>query len=252
MRKKTVTADKKIKIAKFLAECGVGSRRRCEELVELGKVRINKQFITNVAERVDPEKDIVEFRGKILNPKSKIVFALNKPAGIVSTLSDPHAEYTITDLIPAKFKGLGLKPVGRLDRDSEGLMLLTNDGELANRLTHPKYKITKVYQVKLDSEAPERILGLIEKGVRLPNGEKLQPVGVKVVRKGRGAAKDLELTLKEGRKREIRRMFRMFGLNVVSLRRVAIGPIYLGQIKKGEMLKLGARQVKQLRDACGL
>ena len=242
----------KIKIAKFLAECGVGSRRRCEELVEAGKVRVNKKKMTNVAERIDPDSDIVEYRGKHLRPEHKAVFVLHKPKGYVSTLSDQYARSTITELIPTKYTKLGLKPVGRLDKDSEGLMLLTNDGQLAYRLTHPRYGIPKVYRVKLDKAPTERILKIIRNGARLPGESRLRPMGVQIRGRGREGAKDLELTLREGRKREIRRVFAMFGFKVQRLQRTAIGPIFLGQIKKGHMIKLPERQVDQLKKACGL
>jgi len=161
--------SEKIKIAKYLAECGVASRRRCEELVTMGKVRVNGRTMANVAERIDPYTDVVECSGKRLRPMQKAVFALNKPRGYVSTLSDPHAGLTITQLIPPKYKSLVLKPVGRLDRESEGLMLLTNDGQLAYRLTHPRFSVPKVYNVKLDKVPEEKILGVLRKGPYLPD-----------------------------------------------------------------------------------
>jgi pseudouridine synthase len=242
----------KIKIAKYLAECGMASRRRCEELVTIGKVRVNGRVMANVAERVDPYNDIVECAGKRLRPLQKAVFALNKPRGYVSTLSDPYAGPTIAALIPAKYKSLMLKPVGRLDRESEGLMLLTNDGELAYRLTHPRFGVPKVYNVKLDRPPVDKILGVLRKGAYLPDEGKLRPMGVRITGRGLNAASELELTLREGRKHEIRRVFEMFGFKVLKLQRTAIGPVKLGQIKKGQMVKLSDSQIKRLTEACGL
>ena len=242
----------KIKIAKFLAQCGLGSRRHCEELVEEGRIRVNGRRMTNVAERIDPDTDIVEHAGKRLQPATKAVFALYKPVGYISTLSDPHASLTIAELIPAKYRGLGLKPVGRLDKESEGLMLLTNDGQLANKLTHPRYGVTKVYLVKLDNPPPDRILHVIRKGAHLPRERRLRPMGVCVVGRGPEAARDIELTLREGRKHEIRRVFGMFGYNVLKLKRIAMGTFELGRISKGQLVRLTDGQVRKLREACGL
>jgi pseudouridine synthase len=242
----------KVKIAKFLAECGIGSRRHCETLVSEGKVRVNGRTMKNVAERINPEKDVIEYSGKRIKPIKKAVFALNKPRGYVSTLSDPYAGLTITDLIPSKYRSLGLKPVGRLDKESEGLMLLTNDGQLAYRLTHPKYDVPKVYHVKLDKTPPKRILDVIRRGVHLPGEGKLRPMGVREIGRGREPASELELTLREGRKQEIRRVFAMFGFTVQRLQRAAMGPVKLGQIKKGHIMKLTEPHVAKLRKSCGL
>ena len=239
-----------VKIAKYLAECGIGSRRGCETLVAGGKVRVNGRVMKNVAERIDPETDIVEYAGKEVVIARKVVFALNKPRGYVSTLSDPRAGPTLAGLIPAKYASLGLKPVGRLDKDSEGLMLLTNDGALANRIMHPRYGVLKTYRVTLDSAPPERVLGVLRRGVHLPDGDKLKPMGTRIVGRGREAAREIELTLSEGKKREIRRAFTMFGYEVKTLRRIAIGPVKLGSIRKGSMVELSKSLVKRLNEAC--
>lgn len=242
----------KVKIAKFLAECGIGSRRHCEELVENGKVRVNGRKMGNVAERIDPDADVVEYRGKRVQPVHKAIFAVNKPAGYISTLADPHADLTVSNLIPAKYKGLGLKPVGRLDKESEGLMILTNDGELANRLLHPRYGITKTYQVHLDKPPPDRVLNMIKQGAQLPGERRLRPMGVRKTGSGRKPSTDLEVTLREGRKHEIRRAFAMFGYTVLKLKRIAMGSFTLGRIRKGQMVRLTDAQAAKLRDACGL
>ncbi len=241
-----------IKIARFLAEAGVGSRRYCETLVVDGKVRVNGRMMDNVAERVDPDIDIIELSGRRLRLAGKAVFALNKPPGYVSTMSDPHASRTIADLIPAKLAYLGLKPVGRLDKESEGLMLLTNDGDLANRLMHPRHGISKIYRVSLDKSPKQRVLDILRKGVTLPEGERLRGMGIRIAGSGPEAARELELTLKEGKKREIRKGFEMFGHRVRKLQRIAIGPIRIGVIRRGELVRLKENQVKKLREYCGM
>jgi 23S rRNA pseudouridine2605 synthase len=243
---------KGIKIAKYLAECGIASRRKCEELVEAGKVIVNGHKMTNVAERIDPERDIVEYAGKRVQAQRKMIFALHKPRGHVSTLSDPHAGPTIAELIPDRYSALGLVPVGRLDKESEGLMLMTNDGELAYRLMHPKFNVVKIYRVKLDKPVEERIMGVIRKGPYLPAEGKLRPMGVKVVGKGTDAASELELTLREGRKHEIRNVFAMFGYKVLKLQRIAIGSLKLGSIRKGHLVKLTESQAAKLYRDCGM
>jgi 23S rRNA pseudouridine2605 synthase len=241
-----------VKISKFIAECGVGSRRYCETLVETGRIKVNGRVMDNVAERVDPFSDVVKFAGRRLQVAEKAVYALNKPAGHVSTMSDTHAKKTIADLIPSKLAHLGLAPVGRLDKESEGLMILTNEGELANRLMHPRYRIKKVYRISLDKAPPQRVLNMLKKGVTLPDGDRLKGLEVNVLGKGKEPTKELELTLREGKKREIRRAFEMFGYDVRKLKRISIGPIRLGVIRKGELVKLSANQVRKLKIACGL
>jgi 23S rRNA pseudouridine2605 synthase len=203
----------------------------------------------NVAERIDPETDSISYAGKELVVAKKITFALNKPRGYVSTLSDPRAGPTLAALIPPKYTYLGLKPVGRLDKDSDGLMLLTNDGALANRIMHPRYGMEKIYRVILDKPPPERILGVLSNGVHLPDGDTLRPMGVKITGRGPEPSREVELTLREGKKHEIRRAFIMFGYEVKTLRRIAIGPIRLGSIRKGQMVELSKSQMKRLAEA---
>ena len=241
-----------IKIAKYLAECGIGSRRTCEKLVEDGRIRVNGRVMSVVAERIDPDTDVIRFGKRKVGRVRKFTFALNKPKGYVSTLSDPRAGPTLTELIPAKYASLGLKPVGRLDKDSEGLMLMTNDGELANRIMHPRFGVPKVYRISLNEIPPDRILGVLGKGVHLPDGERLKSMKVRAVGKGRNPNRELELTLREGKKHEIRRALGMFGYDVKKLKRISIGPIQLGSIHKGSMVELSKSQMKRLRKALKL
>jgi len=235
------------RLQRSLARAGFGSRRACEELIVAGRVQINGKPAT-LGDRVDPSKDEVRVDGARINVDPALrTFALHKPRGVTTTMRDAHAERDLTHLLP---KSVHVFPVGRLDRDTEGLLLLTNDGELAHRLTHPRFEIQKEYLAEIDRPPSNRQLSRLKRGVELEDGiaraiEARSAGGTK----GRGGVR---LVMVEGRKREVRRMLDAIGLPVRRLVRVRIGPIRLGRLRAGELRELDAEDERALYRAAGL
>jgi 23S rRNA pseudouridine2605 synthase len=225
-----------VRLAKYLAHGGVASRRAAEELIRSGRVTVGGEVITDPARDVD-ESNAVLVDGRAIEPEPREVWALNKPAGVVSTAQEPGRRRAVTDLIDSERR---LYPVGRLDADSTGLILLTNDGELANRLTHPRYGVAKAYRVRLARPPAEPELEELRGGVRLEDGITAPAM---VERRGED---EIEVTLQEGRKRQVRRMAEAIGNEVISLRRVRIGPLDLGNLSSGEARLLSADEVASL------
>lgn len=229
-----------MRLARYLAHAGVASRRAAEDLVRAGRVTVGGEVVTDPAHDVD-EGSGVAFDGEPLRPESHVVYALHKPAGIVSTVKDTHGRPTVTQLVPA---GRRLYPVGRLDADTTGLLLLTNDGELANRLTHPRYGIEKTYRARVrPPRVPEPALRRLREGVELDDGP-TAPARARLVEPGL-----IELTIREGRKRQVRRMCEAVGHRVLELERVAFGPLRLGTLAVGAHRRLSAAEVERLRQA---
>jgi 23S rRNA pseudouridine2605 synthase len=227
-----------VRLARYLAHAGVASRRASEKLVADGRVRIGGVVVTDPARDVD-ERSAVEVDGRTVVPEPHEVWIVNKPAGVVSTASDTHGRPIVTGLADSERR---LYPVGRLDADTTGLMLLTNDGELANRLTHPRYGVPRVYRARVaPAPVPEPALRRLREGVELDDG-RTSPAGVRQVEAG-----VLELTLGEGRKRQIRRMCEAVGHPVEALERVAFGPLRLGDLAPGAARRLSAAEVERLR-----
>ena len=229
-----------MRLAKYLAHAGVASRRSAEALIAAGRVSVAGQTVTDPARDVQPDS-AVALDGRALDgPEPRVIFAVNKPVGVVSTASDTHGRRTVVDLVPAR--GLRLYPVGRLDADSGGLILLTNDGELANRLTHPRYQVPKTYRVKVGGgPVGERELRALREGVQLEDG----PTGPARVRSlGQG---ELELTISEGRNRQVRRMCEAIGHPVRELTRVEFGGLRLGNLHLGGHRRLSAAEIARLR-----
>ena len=221
--------DKAIRLQKYLSECGVASRRKSEDLIVEGKVQVNGKAVTELGTKIDPKKDRVKVGGKLILGGKKGVVILNKPRGVVTTKSDPEGRETVIDLLPKKFQSYF--PVGRLDYDSSGLVVLTNDGELANRLSHPRYGILRSYHVRVEGKIEPKILEQIERGVKLPDG----PVsGEAKIRKGDKKSTWLQITLTVGRNRIIRRLMDHLGHPVIKLKRVSHGPVKLGRLRVGE------------------
>ena len=229
-----------MRIARALALAGVAARRKCEQLILEGRVTVNGETVRDLGRQVDPEKDEIRYRGKKLSSEQPVYFLLHKPAGYTTTVSDPHAEKTVMELVPPGMKAR-LFPVGRLDRDSTGLLLLTNDGDLANRLIHPRYGVGKWYEVTLDRPLDERARARVLRGVPLEEGparaEQVEPVSGRTVR----------LLLREGRKREIRRIFQQVGYRVEALCRTDFGPLKLGRLAPGEGRPLTPAELAQLK-----
>jgi len=229
-----------MRLAKYLAHSGVASRRAAERLIADGRVTVGGEVVTDPARDVDEHSD-VRFDGGRVGPESREVFAVNKPAGVVSTARDTHGRPTVVSLVPSERR---LYPVGRLDADTTGLILLTNDGELANQLTHPRYEVPKTYVATVEPErVGERSLRALREGVELDDGV-TSPASVRQVRPG-----TLEITISEGRKRQVRRMLEAVGHRVVALERVAFGPLRLDRLAPGEHRRLSAAEVERLRKA---
>ncbi|MGH7465899.1 MAG: pseudouridine synthase, partial [Longimicrobiales bacterium] len=227
-----------IRLQKFLAQAGVASRRSSEELIVSGRVTINGRAATELGVRVQP-KDDVRVDGKRIRPAASQWYALHKPRGYMSTRSDPEGRRTLYDLVPPPMRRLFY--VGRLDFDSEGLVLLTNDGDTAHRLLHPRYGIDREYDVELDHQIDDSALEQLRKGVQLEDG----PARARSVRRKGG--RRVVLTLREGRRREVRRMFAELGYEVRRLRRVRYGPIRLDDLPSGEWRALDERELEALR-----
>ena len=225
-----------MRLAKYLAHGGVASRRAAEELIAAGRVTVGGEVVTDPARDVD-EGSGIAVDGRPVAPEPREVWALHKPAGVVSTAREPGRRRAVTDLIDSERR---LYPVGRLDADSTGLILLSNDGELANRLTHPRYGVPKTYRVELRRPPSERELEQLRRGVRLEDGP-TAPAAVE-----RRGEREVEITLREGRKRQVKRMAEAVGNRVESLRRVRIGGLALGDLASGESRRLGEDEVREL------
>ena len=227
-----------IRLQKFLAQAGVASRRSSEELIVEGRVTINGRVANELGVRVQRSDD-VRVDGKRIRPAESQWYALHKPRGYMSTRSDPQGRRTLYDLVPPPMRRLFY--VGRLDFDSEGLVLLTNDGDTAHRLLHPRYGVDREYDVELEEQVDDAALEQLRRGVQLDDGR----ARARTVRR-RGHNR-VVLTLQEGRKREVRRMFAELGYRVIRLRRVRYGPIRLGDLPLGEWRALDARELDALR-----
>lgn len=234
------------RLQKALARAGVASRRASEELIKQGRVAVNGTVTKDLGVRVDLTRDEVTVDGNTVSKPALAYLALNKPRGYLTSLSDPHHHKTIADLIPRE--PAGLFPVGRLDLDSEGLLLITNDGDLAFRLLHPSFHVEKTYMVVVGGVPTETELERLRVGVVLDDGV-TKPADVELLGKG-GKTSQLRICISEGRKRQVRRMFGHIGHAVVSLRRVSFGPVPLGDLPLGETRPLTAEEVSALmRDA---
>ncbi|MGN6870626.1 MAG: pseudouridine synthase, partial [Solirubrobacteraceae bacterium] len=219
-----------MRLAKFLASAGVASRRASEEIVRAGRVTVDGQTVTDPARDVGADHAVAVDGRKIATARARVVYALNKPAGVVSTARDPQGRPTVVTMVPQTER---LYPVGRLDIDTTGLILLTNQGELAHRLTHPSFEVEKTYRAVLGGAAlHERTLSALREGVELEDG-RTAPARVRRV-----SADTLEITIHEGRKRQVKRMCEAVGHPVKRLERVAFGPLALGELPRGRWRKL--------------
>jgi 23S rRNA pseudouridine2605 synthase len=230
-----------VRLVKYLAHAGVASRRHAERLITSGRVTVDGRRVTDPARDVDDENEIsVEGRRVVLEALEYHV--LNKPAGVVSTAHDPEGRPKVTDLVDS---GARLYPVGRLDADSSGLVLLTNDGELANRLMHPRYEIEKAYRLRVAGRPSKATLARLRAGVDLEDG-RTAPAAVDVI-EARPRETVLELTIHEGRNRIVRRMLEAVGHPVQELRRTRLGPLTLGRLASGGTRKLRTEEIERLR-----
>ncbi len=232
-----------MRINKFLAECNLGSRRKVEAFVRDGRIKVNGKVVTDLAFSVS-ENDLVEFDGTKVEPNKTLVYVmLHKPKGYITSTSDNRGRKTVLDLLPQELKFL--KPVGRLDYDSEGLLLLTNDGEVAFNLTHPTHEVGKVYVAKVEGEVKESELAVLRAGVVI-DGVRLSKCKVKKLDFKDNITK-LEITIFEGKNRQIRKMFEAVGFKVVFLKRIQIGLLRLSGVYRGKFRYLTTQEINYIK-----
>jgi pseudouridine synthase len=236
------------RLQKFLADAGVCSRRAAERMIIAGRVRVNGEIVTRMGVTIDPGTDAVKVDGKRIHPRTAphVYLILNKPRGVVTTLSDPEGRPTVADLIP---KGMPrLFPAGRLDFNSEGLLLLTDDGDLARNLTHPSRKISKVYQVKLKGRPSAEAVRKLEQGIFL-EGRRTAPAEIRFLKPGPNPWYEIRVT--EGRKHLVRKLFEAVRHPVLKLKRTRFGPLVLRDLPAGQTRPLLASEIEELRSSSG-
>jgi 23S rRNA pseudouridine2605 synthase len=230
-----------VRLAKFLAHAGIASRRHAEELIRAGRVSVGGETVTDPARDVEADSRVRVDGEAVKGAEPRVVYALNKPPGVVSTAHDPQGRQTVVDLVPGARR---LYPVGRLDADTTGLLLLTNDGELANRLTHPRYEVPRTYRaVVANPPVTERALKALRRGVKLDDG-RTAPAKARRVKPD-----TIELTIHEGRKHQVKRMCAEIGHPVRRLTRIAFGPLALGSLQPGRHRRLTDAEVARLNRA---
>lgn len=238
------------RLARFLAHAGIASRRHAEELIAAGRVQVNGETITAQGARISPEHDLVTVDGRPVRPVTSYVYILlHKPVGYVTTASDPQRRSTVLDLLPEAIRGQRVYPVGRLDRDTSGLLLLTNDGDFALRLTHPRYSLEKRYHALVEGQPSSEALEMLRKGISIVVENQTYttaPAKARILRK-QGTDTWVELVIHEGRKRQVRRMLSTVGHPVLELKRVAIGPLTLGNLPVGQWRYLTEDEVRALQ-----
>ena len=234
--------DNKIRLQKYLAECGVASRRKSEELISGGKVKVNGKTAV-IGDKVDPKRDRVSVFGKKIKSVEKTVYImLNKPRGYITTMKDEHDRKCVSELV--KDIGVRIYPVGRLDRESEGLLIMTNDGDFANSLTHPSKHIAKTYRVTIRPGITKQQLKSFSEGIEI-DGKTTLPADIKVIEEQENRTV-VQVTIYEGRNRQIRKMFDFMGIEVARLKRVKVGSLKLGMLKQGDYRELTSEEVDSL------
>jgi len=232
-----------VRLQKYIADCQAASRRKAEELIAAGKVFVNGEVVTEMGCKIEPGVDKVELDGKILiPPDEKVYIMLHKPKGYITSVKDQFGRPDVSLLtagIPAR-----LFPVGRLDCDTSGLLLMTNDGDLAYKLTHPKHEVEKVYIARVSGQADEMVLAKLREGVII-DGKKTAPAKAMIV-KNWGNSASIKITIHEGRNRQVRKMLDVVGCKVLSLKRVATGRLYLGELEEGKYRHLTRDEVSYL------
>lgn len=228
-----------------MARMGVASRRKCEELIEGGHVKVNGKLVTHLGTKVNAEIDRVTVNGRELAQPRFLYLALNKPKGCITSVSDPHDRDTVMRYLPQL--EAPVKPIGRLDYSTEGLLLFSNDGDLIQRLTHPKHTVEKVYVAHVLGVMTERQMNRLRRGVVL-DGKRTSPAGVSLISVDREKRRSvIEISIHEGRNRQIKRMFEEVCSKVIALRRTKVGPITVGKLRPGECRMLTKREVARLK-----
>jgi len=238
-----------LRLNRYLASCGLGSRRKCEALITDCRVAVNGRMAFELSTVVDPRRDKVTLDGAAVRPPAEKTYILiNKPLGYLTTVSDPHGRPTVMDLLPSE-RGR-LFPAGRLDHDTTGLLLVTDDGALAFRLTHPRYGVEKRYVAVVEGQPSRAALDALRKGILLDDGP-ARPAAVRVLEEGRQRSR-VEITLHEGRKRQVRRMMEAVNCPVIELARVGLAFLEMESLKPGSHRKLKSSEVSRLRKLVGL
>ena len=231
-------------LLKVLTQAGIGSRRNIADAIRQGKVEVNGDVVVDFRHPIDVQKDHISIYNRSLDirPKQLVYLLLNKPPGVLSTTRDERGRKTVVDILPRSYRHLSLHPVGRLDKDTTGLLLLTNDGELTHKLTHPSFECEKEYLVAVKSSLKYSDIYMLEQGIALEEGTTHSAV----VREVNIRPFNYSITIHEGRKRQVRRMFEHLGHRVVELRRIRIGNIRLGNLGEGEARRLTEKEVRNL------
>lgn len=236
--------DEKIRLQKYIADCGITSRRKAEELISTRHVKVNGRT-SSIGDKVDPRRDLVTVSGKAIRPTAeKVYIVINKPRGYLTSVTDDRDRKCVTEL--TKDIKERIYPVGRLDKDSEGMLLMTNDGEFANMMMHPRSKVGKTYRVTVRGKVDDETIAKLISGVVLDDGVKTLPCEVEIIT----AEEDrtvMSFVLYEGRNRQIRRMCEAVGLRVIRLKRTAIGTIKLGMLQTGKWRNLTEKEISKLR-----
>ena len=233
-----------MRLQKFMADCGVASRRSAEKMIESGRVYVNGDLVDYMGYIVDTDRDVVEVDGRVLSLETKKYYiALNKPKNYVTTVSDELGRPTVMDLV--RDIDARIYPVGRLDFDTTGLLIMTNDGDFANKLTHPKNVVDKTYIARTDMLLSEEQIEHLQKGVVI-DGRKTAPAKAEVIKRPQKGF-EVKVTIHEGRNRQVRKMLEAVGANVLSLKRISVGSLTLGNLPEGKWRKLSEAEINKLR-----
>ena len=233
-----------MRLAKYLAQAGIASRRQAEDLIRAGRIKLNSQVATDLASQVDPQNDRVEFDGVVVSPEQPVYILLNKPPGFLSTVADSRGRPTVVQLVPNIKQRVF--PVGRLDQDTAGLLLLSNDGAFTNLMIHPRYKIDKKYEAVIRGEISSAEIGMLRDGICLDDG-RTAPAKVRLIRSGTKESV-IELVIHEGRKRQVKRMLAAVGHPVIKLTRTGLAFLDLAGVKVGQYRYLRQEEVDKLID----
>ncbi len=232
------------RLQKFMARCGVASRRKCEELILDGKVKVNNQVISELGTKINPSMDIVEVEGVLIKPEErKVYIALNKPVGYITSVKDEKNRKTVLDLINVEER---IYPIGRLDYNTSGLLLLTNDGDVYNKVIHPRQEINKVYIAIVKGHINNKKMDLFREGIDI-GGYVTAPAKIRILKKFDNSTK-VEITIHEGKNRQVRRMCEKIGNPVIELKRIKIGDIELDGLEQGKWRHLSEKEVKYLKN----
>ncbi len=232
------------RLQKVMAHAGIASRRKSEEIIAQGRVKVNGKVITTMGEKVDPQKDTIEVDGKVISKEKRIYLLLNKPTGYVSTVDDPRGRKTVLDLVGNISQRI--YPAGRLDYDTSGLLILTNDGDLTYILTHPSFKVDKTYLVEVKGKVKPGDLNRLNKGIKLEDGMTV-PSQTKLISSNSGTT-NFVMTIHEGRNRQVRRMCKKIGYQVKNLKRIGIGFLKIDELSEGEYRHLTDEEIEKFKN----